>query len=270
MPDRASDGPPVLTVDELAPRLASATGLLLVLDFDGTLTPVVDDPDAPSVTDANRRALRGLADAPEVRVAVVSGRALADLRDRVGVEGVTYVGNHGLELHRGGERIVRSAVEESVVRDPVAVLEDRVGDVEGCIVEDKGPTASVHYRQVAPERVGEVRGAVRSTVSERAPDRVEVRRGKAVLELRPAVARDKGTVVRELAGAVDDGWFALYVGDDTTDEDAFRVLGAMEGGLGVRVGDDSGTVADRRVAGPDVVEEMLEWLVEDGVSLVGE
>lgn len=263
------DGPPpILDADELVSRLASADGLLLGIDFDGTLTAVADDPNDPEITATNRRALRQLADARSVQVAVVSGRALSDLRDRVGVDGITYAGNHGLELRCDDGTTVRPAAERNrpVIQELIDALENRLADVDGCIIENKGVTATVHYRQVPDDRGTEVRKTVRSIVSAQAPDRVRVQPGKAVMELRPAIQHDKGTVVRQLADDVAPGWFTLYVGDDATDEDAFEVLVDVGDGLGVLVGDDATTAADRRLPDPAAVEQILESLADEGIA----
>lgn len=250
----------------LGDRLRAARGLLLCTDFDGTLTGIVDDPDAPEIGDANRESLRRLAASPRVEVAVVSGRALDDLRDRVGLDGVTYAGNHGLELHRDGRTtahpVARShGADVETVRDAVV---ERVGDIQGLVVEDKDLTVTVHYRNAPAERRDEIRDAVFEAVDRHAPDRVRTSTGKAVVELRPAVPWDKGSVVRLLVEDVGRGWLPVYVGDDTTDEDAFRAL-ADVGGLGVRVGDEP-TAASYRIPDPTAVERLLSWLADDGLA----
>lgn len=252
----------------LRARLDAASGLLLCTDFDGTLAPIVDNPGAAEITATNRESLRRLRDAPQVRVAVVSGRALSDLQPRVDVEGLTYAGNHGLELHRDGRTAVhpiarkrRSSIE--AVSEAVA---DRVGDIDGCIVEDKGATASVHYRNAPDDRHDEIRIAVHGAVDRYAPDRIETSTGKAVVELRPAIPWDKGSVVRLLGDEAGRAWLTVYIGDDTTDEDAFRAIAGD--GLGVYVGGDEPTAAARRLPDTDAVERVLSWLADDGVGVI--
>lgn len=268
-PVTTSDGPPpILYADDLASRLASADGLLLGVDFDGTLTTVTEDPDDTEITATNRRALRQLANTRTVRIAVVSGRALSDLRERIGIDRIIYAGNHGLELRRDGTTTVPPAVEQNrpIIQDLIGILETRLTDVDGCIIEDKGVTTAIHYRQVADERESEVRKTVKSVVSERAPDSVQVRTGKAVLELLPAIPLDKGMIIRQLTDDVAPGWFTMYVGDDTTDEDAFQVLADVDDALGVHVGDDATTAAGRRLPDPAAVERALAWLADEGIA----
>lgn len=255
---------------ELSPRLADASGLLLCTDFDGTLTPIVDDHEAAEITATNRESLRRLHGAPQVRVAVVSGRAVEDLRRRVGVEGLTYAGNHGLELHRDGRTAVHPIARKrrsSIERISEAGA-NRVDDVDGCVVEDKGVTASVHYRNAPEDRHDEIRATVRRAVDRHAPDRVETATGKAVLELRPALPWDKGSVVRLLGDDAGRSWFTVYIGDDTTDEDAFRAI--ARDGLGVYVGGDDQTAASRRLPDTEAVERVLSWLADDGVEALSD
>ena len=99
-------------LDAVRDRLAGAEGLLLCTDFDGTLAPITDDPDAAGITDANEDALRALADREGIELAVVSGREVGDVTARVGIEGIAYAGNHGLELRREGETTVHPIAAE--------------------------------------------------------------------------------------------------------------------------------------------------------------
>ena len=247
-------------------HLQDADGLLVLLDFDGTLAPIADRPDAVALPDATRDVLTDLRDARGVRVGVVSGRGLADLRDRVGVDGLGYAGNHGLELRVDGEtRHPVGSDFRSTIGQVVADVESRLADVEGAFVEDKGVTASVHYRLAPDDAVPAVERAVRSAAAD--ADDVHVTTGKAVLELRPDVDWDKGRATRLLYDRWvpdDEVWSALYVGDDRTDEDAFRAL--PDAGFGVAVGHDAETAADYHVPDTDAVREALRWLADRGVD----
>ncbi|WP_244605267.1 trehalose-phosphatase [Halorussus halobius] len=260
--DAESDRPDPLRehLYALVSALAAHDGLLVALDFDGTLAAIADDPDAARIPDATRQAVAALAAEPSVEVAVVSGRELADVRERVGVPDLSYAGNHGLELHtdeyvahpeaRAAQRTVAAAVDD---------LAADLADVAGAAVEDKGLTATVHFRRVADEHVPAVTDAVESLVGAREDLRLTT--GKAVLELRPDVEWDKGAAVRRLeADLVPAGedWLPMYVGDDTTDEAAFAVL--ADRGIAVKVGADPATEAPYRVADPEAVRALLDWL----------
>jgi len=252
--------------DALAEHLQAADGLLVLLDFDGTLAPIADRPDAVALPDATGDVLADLRDARGVRVGVVSGRGLADLRDLVDVEGVAYAGNHGLELRVDGEtRYPVGSDFRATIERVVADVDARLADVDGAFVEDKGVTASVHYRLAPDEAVPAVERAVRTAAAD--ADDVRVTTGKAVLELRPDVDWDKGRATRWLYDRlVPDGesWSVTYVGDDRTDEDAFRAL--PDAGFGVAVGRDAETAADYHVPDTDAVREALRWLADRGVD----
>lgn len=246
---------------EVAGRLADAGGLLVGVDFDGTLAPIVDDPDDPEIGRAHRRALARLAARPAATAAVVSGRALGDLIDRVGLDGIVYAGNHGLELRRDGETFVHPAASDRTpamarVRDRIA---DRVADVPGCVVEDKGLTLTVHFRRTPDRRREEVRDAVEAGVAQEEDLRIEP--GREILEVRPDVDWDKGAAVEFLAAEAPDDWRTVYLGDDATDEDAFRAVG--DDGIGVLVGAERETDATYRLESHAAVAPFLDWLADD-------
>ncbi|NEU58955.1 trehalose-phosphatase [Halorussus sp. MSC15.2] len=250
-------------------ELADHDGLLVALDFDGTLAAIENRPEEATIPDPTREAVASLAHEPNVEVAVVSGRELADVRERVGVPDISYAGNHGLEIHADEYTVhpTASAAEEDIA-ELCDLLTDELAHVEGVIVENKGVTATVHHRLVDDDEVPAVVDAVETLVAAR--DDVRLTTGKDVLELRPAVEWDKGEAVRELREELvpdDERWLPVYVGDDTTDEAAFLHVG--DRGLGVKVGDDPDTEAPYRVADSEAVRTILEWLHEYGVEFVG-
>lgn len=247
----------------IADRLRAAPGLRFCTDFDGTLTAITADPDAPEIAVTNRDALETLRDHDRVRVAVISGRELADLRPRVGLDDIEYAGNHGLEIHRGGETTVHPVAEKRAqALDRILTdLEARLADTD-CLIEDKTVSATVNYRSadVAPETV---RDAVETAVDRVAPGRFRVSPGKAIVELTPTIEWDKGKALSLLVADHDD-WLAMYVGDDTTDEAAFEVLG--DTGISIHVGSGADTLATYRVEDPADVERFLGWLSTTGLD----
>jgi trehalose 6-phosphate phosphatase len=276
MPDAPSDTgetgrrlDPVIA--DLEATLRAADGALVLLDFDGTLAPIVEDPDAATPLSGVPDAVRTLRDGEGVVVGLVSGRALADLRERIGVEDMYAAGNHGLELHdpaADDSPIVHESAREAseTIRDLAADVERRLADVEGARVEDKRVTATVHYRAVADASVPDVKRAVREAVAEREAD-VRVTSGKAIREIRPDVDWDKGAAVewvRDRTTPDDERWPVVYAGDDVTDEDAFAVI---EEGVGIRVGEEAETAADHRIDGPEAARELVQWLAESGRRL---
>ncbi|HKJ59621.1 MAG TPA: trehalose-phosphatase, partial [Halobacteriales archaeon] len=137
-------------------------------------------------------------------------------------------------------------------------VEARVGRVPGCLVERKGPTATVHYRRTPPDRVPEVRAAVEAAAG--GEPGLRLVRGKQSLEVRPTVDWDKGAAMRRVVEDAPGGWAAVYLGDDTTDEDVFAALEPDD--VGVRIGDDADTAAGVTLPGQDAVAPFLAWLDE--------
>lgn len=238
-----------------------AGDLALLLDFDGTLAPIVARAGEAEASPEARRAVSRLVRAG-VPVAVISGRSLADVRARLGITDIYYAGNHGLEIE--GPGVARRHAEAVRARDRLSAvrqaLEARLSAVPGAWVEDKGLSLSVHYRETPAERWEEVEGAVRAG----AGADLEVRSGKRVWEVRPRVDWDKGRAVEFLLESWGrPGLWPLYIGDDETDEDAFRALG--DRGLGVRVTEDPSapTAAGAWVRDPAEVEAFLIRLADE-------
>jgi trehalose 6-phosphate phosphatase len=240
--------------------------LVVLLDFDGTLAPIVERPDAAEMPTRTRDAVRRLIAAPGTYVAVVSGRGLRDARERAGLGGIAYAGNHGMEIEGAGLHRIHpeAAAARPLLEQVQERLVRRLADVPGALVEDKGLTLSVHTRMVDRALVAGVGSAVFQVVRE--VTGLRVTEGKEVLEVRPNVDWDKGRAVafilESLAPA--QGTPVIYIGDDRTDEDAFRVLKERKGGEGVLVaeGPERETAAVAVVNSTEEVAELLDLLVE--------
>jgi trehalose 6-phosphate phosphatase len=251
------------------PKLAGEPRLGLVTDVDGTLSPIVPDPDAAQVTPRNRRHLETLCSLLPL-VAVISGRSVADLRARVGVPGLIYIGNHGLERWVGDR--VEIAPDAASFRPALeAALQDLAAHpMPGVQVEDKGATLSIHYRRTAdpPSAAADLFPLAHDIAARHG---LKLYQGRMVFELRPPVDINKGSAFRRL---IDEHELkaALYLGDDTTDLDAFQVarqLRQRETCYSLSVGVESeGTpdavleTADLLASGVSDVESLLAWLVE--------
>jgi len=253
----STEAVPVVTEAHVEQQLGDPAGLLVGLDFDGTLAPIADDPDAPTITPENRTAVAELAGHQAATVAVISGRQLADLRPRVGIDGIRYVGNHGLEYTVEGNRQVHPEAQDATdqLRRAQSAIADRLDHVPDVEIEDKELTLTVHYRRAPAEYTAAIQATVDEVVAD--ADGLITTTGKEIVEVRPAVKWDKGHAVDTLRGKVPEEWAAVYVGDDTTDEDAFRTL--ESGDLGVLVGDRD-TAADYRLTDQADVSQLLAWL----------
>lgn len=245
-----------------------AGSVAILTDIDGTLAPIVPTPDMSEVSAELRELLRELNDR-FLLVAGISGRKTEDAFDLIGIEELVYFGNHGFEILRDGE--VEVVPEALPYLEKVQELERRAREEltpSGAFIEEKGITVSVHYRNAPPE-VGRRSVEFIKTEGERLGLRVTV--GRGVVEARPPIRADKGTAVRTLIEEYHPKR-AMFLGDDTTDLDAFRELqtlreeGMLEEILRVGVKSDEGppeivTDADLVVDGVEGVTELLRTLL---------
>lgn len=246
--------------DLIRSRLAHADGLFLCLDFDGTLAPIESDPDTPALTPENRAAIAALRDQPGVSVAVVSGRGLDDLVERVDLPGLDYAGNHGLELAVDGERTVHPIAAKRLpkLRRIRAELATRLAPIPGCELEDKRLSLSVHVRGATPADADLACRRTANVVETLGGDEFRLETGKSVLEVLPAVPVGKDHAVRVLRMGSRADALPVFVGDDTSDEAAFEEV--CTDGVAVHVGPGRDTTAEFRVDGPDDVAAFLRWL----------
>lgn len=246
-------------------RLAGASRLLLCLDFDGTLAPIVEEPDAAAPTSENETAVATLAAEPAVSTAIVSGRALADVRERI--DGPrTYAGNHGLELARNGSVAVHPVAHKRAARIETVcmALETILEPVPNSRIENKRLTGTVHLRSVPPAARPIVRRHTHAVVDRFGGDALEISTGKRILEIGPSIPWGKGNAVALIEADMPPKTVPMYIGDDVTDESAFRVV--EPNGFGIRVGGDESSAASCRLDSPDEVATFLEWLGSVGVD----
>ena len=252
-----------VTQRRLAPWLAQRPTLALFLDYDGTLAPLAQRPEDAKLPEAARQVLLQAARMPNVDTVIVSGRALDDLKRMVDVPALTYVGNHGFEIEGPGltfqhQQAQAARANLEAAADALALL-----DVPGARIERKGLTVAFHVREVAPAERERAAHAAEEVLRRH---RLRVTGGKLVVEGRPPVDWHKGrAVLHVLVHRHGADWpsrvRALYVGDDVTDEDAFRSLRGI--GRSIRVAaapPATVTAADFRLPDPDAVIQLLRWL----------
>lgn len=236
------------------------------LDYDGTLTPIVDRPDMAILSPEARAVVAALA--RRLPVAVISGRDRADVERLVGVDGLVYAGSHGFDIRLPDGRELRheAAGDVAPLLDRAARrLERALSEIPGALIERKRFSLAAHYRLVAPARAAAVRAAVDDALAAE-PGRLKVKPGKMVFEVQPAMDWDKGKALLWLLRALgldDAGVAPLFLGDDVTDEDAFAVL--RDRGVGIVVAaahevDGRATRADFRLADPGEVLSFLRRL----------
>jgi trehalose 6-phosphate synthase/phosphatase len=236
--------------------------LVLFLDYDGTLTPLVDHPDNALLSDAMRHALGCCIRRTDTEVAIVSGRALENIRELVKEPKLVYAGNHGLEIEGPGLEHFR---HEDLIhyQDRALELAKRLSEIEahGAWTEFKGTSLTFHVREVPEdERAGLLQQA-RQLMTDVG---YQAREAHAALEARPPIGWDKGRAVlhilRERFGpSWSEGVRVIYVGDDQTDEDAFRFLAGLA--LTFRVGSSETITAARHLLpDPNAVRALLDWV----------
>ena len=246
----------------LAKPLQFPRTVLLLLDFDGTLADIAPTPEQARLRPRVLTLLRELARMPRLRVGFVSGRAMGDLKKKVPLRNVVFVGSHGLELQTAGgrESAVSPAMRKIIARAKHRVR-TRLGREPGAHLEYKPFSVGVHFRQATPAQTRLIRGKMFELGEEFSP-KMLVQSGKRTLELLPALPFSKGTGVKRLLR--DPGFrggYPLYLGDDVTDETVFRALGKK--GLTIFVGPARNRSAARyQLASPREVEQFLQKLKE--------
>lgn len=239
----------------------------MLSDLDGTLIPIRRRAGLAVADRKTRAVMKRLRCTPGVRLSIVSGRSLRDVRRAAGVPGLIYVGNHGLELGVAGGTVVVPAARRSARTMTVLARElaAAVQPVRGAFVEDKRYSLSVHWRGVAPRDVRRFHRLIDAVLRPwRARRAIRVTAGKRVVEVRPPTAWDKGSAVEWLIRRYRYGAGEVaYLGDDRTDEDAFLAVNRRRG-MSVCVGPRARrSIAGWRLDGPAQALEMLKRIAEE-------
>jgi len=250
-------------------RLRVAERIFLFLDFDGTLADIVLHPEDANLPKEVRATLSALKKAPRISMAIVSGRSLNDIRSRVGLKGIHYVGNHGLEIFtpKSGMRQLPPKETIGALRAICDRLNCQFKGIEGILVEDKRFTLAVHYRNADPRWVPSILMILEHEIKKSIIP-LCLRFGKMVFEVWPRCPPNKGTAILDLLGKADqNGVLPIYIGDDQTDEDAFRIL--RRKGITIFVGIPRPTISSARyyVKDPSEVHGFLKKIEE---NLAGE
>ncbi|HLW19978.1 MAG TPA: trehalose-phosphatase, partial [Cyclobacteriaceae bacterium] len=209
---------------------------LLILDYDGTLSPIVPDPDQALLSGEMKDVLVRLATL--IPVAVISGRDRADVENKVALDQLIYAGSHGLDMAGPEGLDIPEKVSEEILASLKTVadnLSDKLKAVKGCMVESKKYAIAVHFRNVAEAEEDKVKNAVLEELG--LHDNLKKGTGKKILELKPAIDWHKGRAVNWLFEALNfnrENAIPIFIGDDITDEDAF--VSIQGEGIGILVG----------------------------------
>jgi trehalose 6-phosphate phosphatase len=248
-------------------RKLSGTQVILLLDYDGTLAPIRDTPGKALLPYATKKVLTRLKASGCCKIAIISGRALRDVKKMVDIQDITYVGNHGLQIE--GPKIKFESPLPYGYAKLLGALKDeltrKLSCVKGVVIEDKGLSLSVHYRLVAKGDIALVKTIFHETIIVAlVSNKIKIRPGKKVHEIRPPVSWDKGKSVLWLLARYkfmhNNDVTAVYMGDDASDEDAFKALQGK--GITVAVGKAQDSNASYYLRSPVEVKECLSRIAQ--------
>lgn len=241
--------------------------ILLFLDYDGTLAPITESPDLATLSKESKDLLKELSEWPDCSLAIISGRSLNDIKNTVGLKGIIYAGNHGLEVEGSNIKFENqiSPRLKLIIKNIYEEMVEKFSKIKGVLIENKGLTISVHYRLVAEK---DIQGFLSIFTEITDPhvicDKLRIDSGKKVYEVKPPVKWDKGKVVlwflaRQQFISGGKNVLPVYIGDDVTDEDAFRALKGK--GLTVFVGEPGNSEADYYLKNTEEVTKFLRLII---------
>jgi trehalose-phosphatase len=256
--------------DLLKEKTAGKT-LSLFLDYDGTLTPIVDRPENATLPLTTRRFLEKLTENPSCNLTIVTGRSVADIRNLIGLDNIAYIGNHGFEIDAPG--FFFESFNFCRGREVMDHLKWRINKelafFKGAFIEDKGICMCVHYFQMNEDQVEIFKMLLYDlTIPFFLKDEIRIEVDKKVFEIKPPIDWDKGKAVLWLLDKYRDRnkkVVPVYIGDSLTDEDAFKVL--KDTGITVKVGKSTRSLANCYVHHQGEVVRLLKELVSDGRSV---
>jgi trehalose-phosphatase len=241
--------------------------ILLFLDYDGTLAPIAESPVLATLSNENKDLLKKISEEPDCGLAIISGRSLNDIKDTVGLKGIIYAGNHGLEIDGPNIKFENqiSSRLKSIIKNIYEEMVGKFSKIKGVLVENKGLTISVHYRLVAEKDIQEFRSIFTEITDPHVVrDKIRIDSGKKVYEVKPPVKWDKGKVVlwflaRQQFTSGEKNVLPVYIGDDLTDEDAFKAL--KKKGLTIFVGEPGNSEADYYLKNTEEVTKFLRLII---------
>ncbi len=242
--------------------------LFIFFDFDGTLAPIAPTPDEALLPRRAKELLKKLATKLNLKLAFISGRSLVDLKKKLGLKNVIYSGNHGLQIE--GPKIkhefpIPSSYKKALQHIKIQ-LKEKLSGIKGVFVEDKKLSLALHYRLADKRELTVIKTIFReSVIPYLIQNKIRIRFGKMVFEVNPPLNWDKGKVVlwllaRQQFASKGNDILPIYIGDDVTDEDAFKVL--KRKGLTVFVGKPGNSKANYYLKNPREVIKFLRLIYE--------
>jgi trehalose-phosphatase len=248
---------------EIALRIQERNLVFLALDYDGVLAPIAAQPHLARLPPENRDLLEKLVKCSRIKLTIISGRAVNDVRECIGVPGIVYAGNHGVEIELNGFRESHVAGEyRPQLMEMRTQLEEIFAGFPGVLLEDKGFGIGIHYREVNPSNLAEVKERF-SDWSKTLPASLMIVHAKMMYEVRPCAAWNKGNAVWHLWQTVAPTALPICLGDDLTDEDGFQALTGK--GINIYVGEERQSYAEYiLLSQSDVNAFLMQLLTEIG------
>jgi trehalose 6-phosphate phosphatase len=257
--------------NEIVRQVNEASQILLFLDYDGTLTPIVARPEMAVLSSQARKILKQISYHSLFKLAIISGRRLSEIKTLLALENIAYAGNHGLEIECPPDYCQGRSRETTIFTHPMAKkfqprlerleqrLRKRLADIDGIVIQNKGLTLSVHYRLAEETIIKRIEQLFFEAIEcADAKDKLQVTEGKKVLEVRPPIDWNKGKSIEwllQIYGTPRS--LPIFAGDDVTDEDGFTILHKI-GGISIFVGKDkASSAADYYLDSP---EQLYHWL----------
>ncbi|MBI2196076.1 trehalose-phosphatase [Candidatus Daviesbacteria bacterium] len=251
-------------LDKITAQLKNSPAKVLMLDFDGTLTPIVKSPKEAKLSYEMKNLLIKLSKKEGLYLAIISGRKLADLKKKVNLQNIIYGGSHGLEGEIFGQKQSFPIPNKTLVilRNIREQLNKLAGQITGVFIEDKGSVLSFHYRLVDKQQIPELRLLFKEILQPYVEDgSISSVAGKMVFTIHPKVNWNKGSFAKMVVEKIPTNSktvpTAVFIGDDTTDEDVFQVL---KKSITIKVGASNQSSAKYRLKDTKDVFSFLEWM----------
>lgn len=230
--------------EKLSADIKATEHILLVLDYDGTLTPIMDNPELAVLDEKTRDKVKTLTNHPFFTIGIISGRSLVDVKRKVGIDNIYYSGNHGLESE--GPEMKFTSREAKELMPLIELVEEElvreIGHIKGVLVENKGLALSIHYRKVKEKEVSMVKDIFNRTLQPLIDEgKVKISFRNKVFEVCPPLELDKGNTLRWMirnTSFAHSRFLPIYIGDDQEDDSAFEMVNKKKG-ISILVGKHS-------------------------------
>lgn len=251
-------------INKIIKALKNQSTKILILDFDGTLTPIVKSPNQAKLSKRMKNLLTKLSKKEGFYLAILSGRELKNLKKRINLQNVIYAGNHGLEGEILGKKYLFPVPSKALwtlgnIQKQLNQIADKF---KGTFIEDKGLTLSFHYRLVDKQQISEIKLLINQALKPYITNGlVSVIAGKKVIDITPNVNWSKGhfadLIIKKITDRIKTRPVAIVIGDDTTDENVFQKL---ENQITITVGEKHQSMAKYYMKNTGEAFQFLEWV----------